>query len=331
MPQPLPLKNAISLPFTTTFPFDWPKAYVLPASLIVPALVPRRQTPDSSVGTGPPLGHGSADADGLGEGKLVTVAAVAPAADDAGAIPPPHPPRTKIARTSAPFLIPLLLPPCSRKGREEMLADRRSVPSWELRTAKALGEEVSRSLCSGHPRRQLERLRRSSLVTMRCTWVSAVRSAIPRCAAISLLVSPWATRRATSSSRRVGRGPRWAETLQPRSPRVVPHSRRRSRNHRASTSRHIAVTAANSRCAAPGSISARSSTRRRRGRVRARSDWPGRSKPAAACENASSARSLRPSRTARSPRAYALRASAVRGSNVRRAAHRSSQSSIALG
>src|SRR5438132_7785722 len=117
MPQPLPLKNAISLPFTTTFPFDWPKAYVLPASLIVPAVGPRGQTPESAVGTGPPLGHGSADADGLGEGKLVTVAAVAPAADDAGAPPPPHPPRTKIARTSAPFLIPLLLPPCSRKGR----------------------------------------------------------------------------------------------------------------------------------------------------------------------------------------------------------------------
>ena len=35
------------------------------------------------------------------------------------------------------------------------MADRRSVPSWELRTAKALREEVSRSLCSGHPRRQL--------------------------------------------------------------------------------------------------------------------------------------------------------------------------------
>src|SRR5216117_3659174 len=78
---------------------------------MVPALVPRRQTPDSSVGTGPPLGHGSVTRDGLGAGELVTIAAVAAAGDVGGAPAPPQPPTIKTARTNAPFRIPLLLPP----------------------------------------------------------------------------------------------------------------------------------------------------------------------------------------------------------------------------
>src|SRR5438093_3370556 len=124
---------------------------------MVPALVPRRQTPDSSVGTGPPLGHGSVATDGLGAGELVTIAAVVAAGDVAGVLAPPHPPTIKTARTNAPFRISLLLPGRARaKVVEQLLVDSSLVPSWELLTGTgALRVEVGRSSCSGHPRRQL--------------------------------------------------------------------------------------------------------------------------------------------------------------------------------
>src|SRR6266576_6859160 len=82
---------------------------------MVPALVPSRQTPESSVGTGPQLGHGSVAADGLGAVDPVAVAAVAVSADVAGGLAPPHPLTIRTARTKAPFLIPLLLPPALRR------------------------------------------------------------------------------------------------------------------------------------------------------------------------------------------------------------------------
>jgi hypothetical protein len=69
MPQPLPLKNAISFPLTTTLPPPCPIVYSLPKN--VTETIPTYHTPESSGGTGSPLGHpdGLAVAVGTGVGE----------------------------------------------------------------------------------------------------------------------------------------------------------------------------------------------------------------------------------------------------------------------